>query len=548
MVRESPHPPLKSLIMEALVNGAPEVLDSLDEETGRFVVDGGWGITSQDVIYPLALLYKTEDPANPYRGDERFKEAALLGGDCIRRFQYEDGRVEFLKSDGSRWGATYMPWTMYHWLETYILLRDEMDEERRRDWCEGLTLALNGMKREIKKAHVHNITTWKGMTLYRAGRFFNRRDLMDVGRSMVRRAVEAQDKAGFWPEHGGPTTHYNLVYIHSLGLYYEFSGDERVLESLRRALEFQIAFTYPDGALVETVDGRVKYGPSVSTSAIAAFTLFPKGRRYARFLLTRMKERGQLRCCTASLATAYRYVHTGSEEEIPQDRRFYKVSPLNGKALVKREGSWFYCLSAFLTKPTPNRWGMDRQNYLSLWHEASGLIIGGGNSKNQPGWSNFVVHDHGRTLHMADAARISSGKDVDMLDLLYGQVHCKISVYTVSDGEALIEYSTASVREPERPIQYNLTLHMVPGETIKASSGLERRLDEEEVIIPKVSGWVAHKNWRVEFDREVSLKWPVRPFNPYHKRGIAPLSMAACTLSGVLRGEESQRFRILVED
>ena len=38
----------------------------------------------------------------------------------------------------------------------------------------------------------------------------------------------------------------------------------------------------------------------------------------------------------------------------------------------------------------PSGW-TDRQQFLSIWNKDCGLIVVGGNSKNQPEWSNFVV-------------------------------------------------------------------------------------------------------------------------------------------------------------
>lgn len=38
--------------------------------------------------------------------------------------------------------------------------------------------------------------------------------------------------------------------------------------------------------------------------------------------------------------------------------------------------------------------------YVSVWHEDSGLIIGGGNSKDRPEWSTFVVGE--QELRLSD--------------------------------------------------------------------------------------------------------------------------------------------------
>ena len=172
-------PDVRKHILGVMSEAVDERIPDFNEKTGRFhselegppapgakPEDIGWFIVNQDIIYPLALLYTT--PGTPYHGDSAILNMALRGGDAIRDFQYPDGKVEFLKVDGSRWGPTYMGWTNYSWLEAYAILRDQMDEERRKRWEEGLSLAHDGQARELADSHVHNIPCFKAMSCYRA--------------------------------------------------------------------------------------------------------------------------------------------------------------------------------------------------------------------------------------------------------------------------------------------------------------------------------------------------------------------------------------------
>ena len=61
------------------------------------------------------------------------------------------------------------------------------------------------------------------------------------------------------------------------------------------------------------------------------------------------------------------------------------------RAATLRQGPWFICLSAYTAPLDRSRWHQDRQNLVSIWHEKVGLILGGGNTKLQPAWSNFTV-------------------------------------------------------------------------------------------------------------------------------------------------------------
>ncbi|MEZ4637815.1 MAG: hypothetical protein R2856_23140 [Caldilineaceae bacterium] len=59
-----------------------------------------------------------------------------------------------------------MPWSMYHWLETYALLRDELGDERRFRWEDGLPWPTTASPRPAA-GRVHNIPTWDGMATFR---------------------------------------------------------------------------------------------------------------------------------------------------------------------------------------------------------------------------------------------------------------------------------------------------------------------------------------------------------------------------------------------
>ena len=131
-------------------------------------------------------------------------------------------------------------------LEAYALLREELGEARRRRWKEGLTLAHDGQAREVRDLEVHNIPCWKAMSCCRAGQLLARPDWQEAGAAMIRAVVAAQQPGGYWAEHGGPSTLYNCVYVHGLGLYYKFTGDASLLPALQAATEFHQSFHLPE--------------------------------------------------------------------------------------------------------------------------------------------------------------------------------------------------------------------------------------------------------------------------------------------------------------
>lgn len=540
---------IRQAYLKMLAEDVPLNLKRFDEASGRFLTGGGWAVTNQDLIYPLALLYRTESPVNPYYHDENILRYAMRGGDAWRDFQNPDGTVEFIKVDGSTWGPTYMAWSMYHWVETYALVRDYLDADRRARWEEGLRLAYTGIHELLQRSGVHNIPTWHAQALYRAGQIFERPEWMEGGRHMIYRAVEEQTPHGYWREHLGPTTAYNLVYVHAIGLYHRHSGDRSVLNCIQRATDFHIRYTYPDGRPVETIDGRVKYHEAVSATGLAAFSLNPRGRRYVGFLVEHLlaeraargepavqyiKTGGSIKIAAAQyglvphIASAYVHHQDGPEEEIPQDRDEYFIED-PGHALIRKKGSWFYCLSGFVCPPAEgNRWGMDRQAFVSVWNKASGLIVGGGNSKDQPEWSNFDFPGADGPVYLPTAASLQLGADAVTLD--YGGRSGVITAELLDDKRLRLTLSGPAEGTARLLLKLDHGLALATG----AGTSLEMSGDAICLSGAEAGGWVGQDGWRAHVPAGATLRWPVYPFNPYAADGAAPIQEAVGILSAPL--------------
>ncbi|MCC6457142.1 MAG: hypothetical protein IT328_19465 [Caldilineaceae bacterium] len=543
---------IQPAILKMLVEDVPRNLQRFDPTTNRFLTEGGWAVTNQDIVYPMALLYTTEHPDNPYYQDGELLEIIGRAGDAWRDFQYPDGKVEFIKVDGSTWGPTYMPWSMYHWVETYGLLCDQLDEARRQRWEEGLTLAYDGITQQIADGRVHNIPCWNGMASFRAGQIFGRADWQEAGRRMIHLTVGEQQPQGYWDEHGGPTTSYNLVYLHAIGLYYFFSGDENVLDCLRRGTEFHIRYTYPDGCMVETIDGRVKYHHTVIESAYPAFSLFPEGRRFVRFLLENLlaqraaapephvtyiitngerKPSGGNFGLSTRLASALAHYQVGAEAAIPQDSSAYQIHD-EGIALIRRQDGWFTAVSGFMVPAVESRWGLDRQAFCSIWHDQTGLIIGGGNAKSQPAFSNFVFTNGSEPLYLPDSAHLRSDAARDTVELDYGGPRGVLTVEPQDNTRLLLQLE-APAQPAHSKVVGQLMFRIAPGDTLRTGAGAEVVVDETPITFTaeEAGGSIAQGKWRIHLPAGSIFQWPVAPFNPYAADGAAPIEEAAAIVT-----------------
>ncbi|TNJ64605.1 hypothetical protein FE784_19330 [Paenibacillus hemerocallicola] len=552
--------PAPAEVSEWFARNVEEAFGQFDPQTGRFMEGDGWAVTNQDIMLCMAFLYLHQAPGNRLYRDAMLLERIGLTGDALRSFQYPDGKVEFVKTDGSKWGPIYMPWSMYHWLETYGLLAPELGETRRADWLEGLQLAFEGIHREMRESLdrpertsasvVHNIPTWNAMALHRASRLFGRPEWKQTADTMIRLTLDEQDEEGFWPEHHGPTTLYNLVYVHALGLYGRHNGEIDVIPSLDKALRFHERFTYPDGSRVETVDGRTKYDNHPSPMGLVGFTLLPRGEAYARSLIALAMNRG-VKWRAPHLANLLLYWNMGSPTDDVETEESSTLfdQPVFAEELARsvavKQDDWYVCLSAFAAPRVDSRWGQDRQSFIGVWHKDSGLIIGGGNSKNQPEWSTFEIrtaeggHDyvpHAGTLN-ADGREIS---------LSCGPRTLTVGLRSVSSDCAELEFSSDIVAGDEGLV--HIPLQLKRGQPLDAGEPEEARVVSEQPLdIRGDRGLhrIRHAGWELRLEGAYSLNWPSYPFNPYAADGSAKLNEAVAVLTLPLTAGESRRLILL---
>jgi hypothetical protein len=237
---------------------------------------------------------------------------------------------------------------------------------------------------------------------------------------------------------------------------------------------------------------------------------------------------------SARLASAYEHYQPGSEAPIPEDDRPYRIHDPE-HALIRRQDGWYACLSGVVTPPVDSRWGQDRQNYVSIWHERTGLIVGGGNSKNQPQWSTFSVGQDEDLAYLPGAAALHPGQDSDGVSLTYAGHTCRVEIRVASEDRLAVSLAGTARAAVTAHLVFKLRL----GEELQSSTGEQTTVGEERIEVEAgASGaWVAHHGWRVTLPAGSQLLWPVLPFNPYAADDAAPIDEAAAILSVPL-GEE----------
>ncbi len=525
-----PEPELR----EALFSAVPEILGS-QREDGRFGTEP-WICRDQQVMLALAAAWSLKD--SPYQGDEKVLRAIVRGGDALIDDQDEEGKWIFRKKDHSTWGQIYMPWTYSRWIRTYQIVQKAMEKEDQERWEEGLLLGLEGISKTCLD-RIHNIPTHHAMTLFCAGQVFKREDWKKQAQEFMGRVVDKQSPYGWWTENIGPVVAYNYVYSDAFGVYYKMSGDVRVLAALERASRFHANYTYPDGSSVETVDERNPYKEGVHLGN-PGFSCTAAGRGYLAQQHRLFLEAGGT-FDEDYAANMLLYAGEGPIEETAagQEKHTYRMGE---DALIVSRRPWFLSLSAYACPIHENRFRQDRQNFVSVFHNQTGLIVGGGNAKLQPLWSTFTVGDTSLMkhtpgdedpefgpfkglLHVPERAKPGKHTEQPELSLYYGEDVGTVKL--VPEDEQKLRLVYGAVQKSGLPVEGHVTLLPRLGKTLRSSSGDSVELDEAAVEwAGSEGGWIEHAGWRLSLPEGAQLVWPALPHNPYRKAGDSTVEEA----------------------
>jgi hypothetical protein len=384
-------------------------------------------------------------------------------------------------------------------------------------------------------------------TLHLGGRVFGNQEWEDLGaRIMHRFAAEEQTPDGYWGEHSrsGPTTGYDYLTTTGVALYWEHSQDPAALEALRRSTDFHKHYTYPDGTPVETINDRNRHW-GVSIWGHFGFSHFPDGRRYAEFLTSFYSEAQMDLESLGRMAQSALYFHEGPMAPIPQDQQHY-AHQMSMPAGIRKSGPWVVCLSGLIDTKTTNRFYLDRQSSLSLFHQKTGLIITGANSKRQPELATFWEKIGEQIFHMPISSRLQMNQERDRLALAYNSFFAVLEVTIPS--EKLLKFRfliTPKGRAAES--QLNLQLVLKAGQNLETAAGKKMILDGTKIDLSKdeVGSWIRHNGWTLKLDSEARLVWPFYPYNPYLDAPETDLKHAVGVLSIPLRTDEPKISFIL---
>lgn len=408
----------------------------------------------------------------------------------------------------------------YMWLEAYRLLEPEMEAGRRERWGQRLRAMLGELAKETARGadsvrysgqflptSTNHFALWAA-TVYLGGKVFAEPGWQALGVRVLQRLVAEQHPDGFWGElsFGTPAIGYNALTLTAVALYWEHSGDPAALAAVRRAVGFHVAYTLGDGQPIDLLNNRNRHW-FVSPWGHFAFSLTGPGRRLAEQL------KGQLRPEDLTLETLGR---------LAQNRLYWHAEA--GEAWASqptlpvwqgRSGDWTVTLSGLTGRaPAGNRWFLDQQSYVNVFHARVGAILLGAPAKNQPELASF-----GSTVAL-DGARQG-----ERIGLAFDGFVAELSALVGEEAVVAVALKPQGSK-PASNVRVALQLKLHAGEWVETGSGERVQIGVAPVRLERLGGWVRHHGWTLRLPETAVLTWPQFGYNPYRAAPDSALDYA----------------------
>jgi hypothetical protein len=191
---------------------------------------------------------------------------------------------------------------------------------------------------------------------------------------------------------------YNYIQLTNMLLYADYSGDRSILPACRKLADFMIRYSFPDGSPIGAFDGRQSWRFSNISYGLDRW---PKGKELNRRAFRSLKKWGLLEpgsryAVSTDLSQFWNGYWLVDElksllpdarvEPLPQDIPGYRVVESGPTFLggVVRRHDWMVALSGVLSDVahlSGSVYRLDRQSRIDIWHQDTGLIIGGGSNR-----------------------------------------------------------------------------------------------------------------------------------------------------------------------
>ncbi len=432
-------------------------------------------------------------------------------------------------SRGRDWGRHIGEWLVYYQLEA--LRHPESSVTAPESLITRLRAVVQGATARVyaefkarytsdSKEFPGNHAVWHGLLFAAAGAYFQRNEWTDFSRDFMRRHVlPYQDAAGCWQEANGIVVGYSLVTALAVSLYAELTDDAAARNAVVRALGLHDYFLLPDASNAVIADVRMRRHGVPSVCFPPGFIKSEHGGNLVVTVIERM--RMQLRSHGVHDNSAQAFAFFGSFCEWlfgPTAKLASMATDWQPPSTVARVGQGVW--RGYLTWQMVPEWGanrfvLDGQNFLELWHDEAGYLAGTGNSKFMPRFSTLRRIDQGRA-YVPDSAtgeRISESQAT----ACYAFGTDRITVALTIDDAATTITVKSEKQESGATYEFGLLLAFRPAELIHAA---RKQYEVEPATLIQLGRefewrglhWIAPNGARVEY--------PLVPHNSYTQDGL----------------------------
>jgi hypothetical protein len=207
---------------------------------------------NQEFCLPLALAATQPFPHNPYYGNQRLRELAVAAIEFARKASHADGSCDDYFPFERALGA--LVFSTYAMTESYKLLGLD-----RPDLLEFFRLRGDWLRKHNESGQLANHQALAALSLYNVYGLTGDPTYREASNHFRDITLAWQKSEGWFQEYEGADPGYHSCTIAFLGKLRQKSGDESLLEPLRRAADFASYFMHPDGSYAGEYGSRNTY-------------------------------------------------------------------------------------------------------------------------------------------------------------------------------------------------------------------------------------------------------------------------------------------------
>lgn len=300
----------------------------------------GWKFTDfagaryQEAVYALAHLYKQPIDGISFAEHEKILQWTKAGLEFWRNLQHTDGSFDEAYPMERSLAAT--SFTCFYLGEAYLMLLDDLSDLEKEPLHQtflkaGIWLSQNHEKHGTLSNHLAAAATALQVIYKITGdpRFEQR------SKYFLERIYSCQSHEGWYEEYGGADIGYQTHTTFYLSRLWQHTNDEKVLESLKKSIQFLKYFVHPDG----TIGGE--YGSRNTEFYLPAgfeilATACPEAALIAKFMHQPIND--QIGVGLASM-DAQNFMPLLNNYLFAADH-FENLEPINGRLPFQEEGEW----------------------------------------------------------------------------------------------------------------------------------------------------------------------------------------------------------------